>query len=157
MIFLACVALPWLCLLLWFERRPRRNRWLAAVRVIILWSLAVAGCFFAFTGHPQRPTLSTILASASFWLIPSAVWVYATVRSRWLGFRASMHAIANTSVLLIAFPCAVFSVFGGSWRILFAQSNWKISLWLHLIFLPAMVGLSAIQEFFLRGGGTPDP
>src|SRR6476469_774037 len=125
MILAASIALPALGVALWLERRAARNRYLAAVRVCVLWSLAVGGVLLAWGGW-KHFTLAIAFATAVLWCIPSAVWAYATLHSAWLRLRAAMHAIANTAILLVAFPAAVFSVFGGSWRVLFDQPNWRI-------------------------------
>jgi len=46
---------------------------------------------------------------------------------------------------------------GGSWSPLVTRSGWITGILLQLLLLAALPGLAAVQEFAVRGGGTPVP
>ena len=54
-------------------------------------------------------------------------------------------------------PTVILEERGGSWSPLVTRSNWITGILLQLLLLAALPGLAAVQEFAVRGGGTPVP
>src|SRR5262249_31655023 len=61
------------------------------------------------------------------------------------------------SLLVGLVPSIVLQQSSGDWRSLLANPDWLLGIGLQVLALPAIVGLSAVQEVFERGGGTPFP
>lgn len=114
------------------------------------------------------PLCAPVLALGERWLLGEAValavaLVPALLLARWtaqrrrLGARAAMQAVIFGALLLWVVPAAVFAQAGGGWEALWRRPAWATSLLLQLLAVPAVVALSAVQEFARRGGGTPLP
>jgi protein-S-isoprenylcysteine O-methyltransferase Ste14 len=54
-------------------------------------------------------------------------------------------------------PTVILRETGGSWAMITARPFWTTSLLLQVLAIPAAFGMSAVQEFATRGGGTPVP
>ena len=90
-------------------------------------------------------------------LVPGLVFARLTVADRAVGVRATLQAITFAALLLWMLPLVVFDLAGGSWSHLL--DNWRRlgGALLQLAALPALLGVSAVQEFATRGQGTPIP
>ena len=90
-------------------------------------------------------------------LVPSLYLARWTVNGRHVGRRAALQAVAFSGLMLFVVPQAVFDQAGGSWRPLLDHSGWWTNLCVQLLAMPAVLGLSAVQEFTSRGDGTAVP
>ena len=90
-------------------------------------------------------------------LIPSQLLARWTVRDARLAGRAALQVVTFSGLLLFVLPAVAIDVSGGAWLNPVDRPVWQISLWVQLLMVPAIVGLSAVQEFVTRGGGTPVP
>ena len=59
--------------------------------------------------------------------------------------------------MLWVIPQAIFLQVGGGWAVVGERPLWLNTLGVHLILVPAVLGISAVQEFCTRGRGTPVP
>lgn len=72
---------------------------------------------------------------------------------------------ARTTILVLAFagtfvgivPAAIVAAAGGSLTDALPSSRWLLSLAAQALFIPVVIGLTAVQEFVARGHGTPLP
>lgn len=90
-------------------------------------------------------------------LVPSQLLARWTSEGRRLAARASLQAIAFSALLAWLLPAIALENSGSTWRNPFTQSPWVLSIVIQLLAVPAIAGLSAVQEFVTRGGGTPIP
>ena len=90
-------------------------------------------------------------------LVPAQYLARWTIQRRHLHGRAVFQVVAFTGLLLFVIPGMVFERVGGSWSVLLNRTTFWNSVLLQLLAFPAIVGLSAVQEFVVRGGGTPIP
>jgi protein-S-isoprenylcysteine O-methyltransferase Ste14 len=90
-------------------------------------------------------------------LLPAQLLARWTAEDRQLENRATMQAVAFSATLLWVLPAVVFEVASGSWRPLLESWHRYGGLHLQLVAMPALIGLSAVQEFAQRGRGTPIP
>ncbi len=109
-------------------------------------------------------------ASVPSWLIGEAVGILlvlvpAMLLFRWtengthLRLRAAGQVILSGLIFLYLVPELVFALRPGTpgWQPLFTTSRFVRQLWLQILLLLAVPGISAVQEFANRGGGTPLP
>lgn len=134
---------------------------------------------------PRVPllVLMSILASADLVLMPraspvvslSGIWfvgeivavgialVPSQLLARWtetgaeVEFRAALQVVAFGAIVLWVLPAAIFEYVGGSWSGLRDASHSYGGILVQLVAVPALLGVSAVQEFATRGGGTPIP
>jgi protein-S-isoprenylcysteine O-methyltransferase Ste14 len=129
---------------------------------------AVLGIFLALdlammpACHPVVELSRTWLTGEAFALVlvllPAALFARWSIEGTQLGFRAVLWAITASSLLLFFVPEVFFAVSArGSWPALLNRPASARNLELQLIFLLAMPAFSAVQEFALRGRGTPIP
>jgi protein-S-isoprenylcysteine O-methyltransferase Ste14 len=97
-------------------------------------------------------TLGTLIC-----LVPAQLLARWTAEDRRLGARVVLQVIGFSGLLIGVVPIVALHQSGGDWRPFFARPVWQLSLIVQVLALPAIVGLSAVQEFALRGGGTPLP
>lgn len=91
-------------------------------------------------------------------LIPSQLLARWTLEDTHLTARAALQAVMAGGIFLFLFPEIVFAVRPGPGRnALLSQPGWLRSLELQAVALIAVLGVSAVQEFAQRGGGTPIP
>jgi protein-S-isoprenylcysteine O-methyltransferase Ste14 len=90
-------------------------------------------------------------------LIPGLCLARWTMRDERLPERAVLQVVAFSGITLFVLPAIVFQAADVDWTRPFARPAWQISLIVHCLAIPAVVGLSAVQEFVTRGGGTPVP
>lgn len=114
------------------------------------------------------PAASPVLRLGPAWLVGEGIGLLAglvpgqflarwTARDERLAGRAVLQALAFTGMLLFVLPAIVIEGSGGTWLNPMARPAWQISLIAHALGLPALIGLTAVQEFVVRGGGTPVP
>ena len=67
--------------------------------------------------------------------------------------------IAFSGITLFVLPAIIIDATGAGWTRLFERPTWQISVIMQCLAVPAIIGLSAVQEFVTRGAGTrsPDP
>ncbi|MDQ6710412.1 MAG: isoprenylcysteine carboxylmethyltransferase family protein [Candidatus Dormibacteraeota bacterium] len=146
-------AVFWGALPILAVRRPR----LLPVVAIFLWADLLL-----------MPAAYPVVRLGHNWLIGEAFGlliglVPATLLARWtaadshLGLRSLMQCIAFGTLSLVAMPAVVLTTLGTSVGFLTHGPGWAVGLALQLLALPAIVGLSAVQEFVTRGHGTPLP
>lgn len=91
-------------------------------------------------------------------LIPTQMFARWTLFDRNVRGRAILHAITATAIFLFLLPELIFALRPGSgWKALAGANAWARNLELQLVFVLGAVGVSAVQEFALRGDGTPIP
>jgi protein-S-isoprenylcysteine O-methyltransferase Ste14 len=90
-------------------------------------------------------------------LIPGQLLARWTLRETNLQGRALLQMVAFTGLLLLIIPAIAIEGSGAGWVHPFDRPAWQVSAMAHLLAVPAVIGLSAVQEFVVRGGGTPIP
>lgn len=90
-------------------------------------------------------------------LLPSQFLGRWTVEGRQLFARTFLQVICFSVLFLFILPLIIFSQLGGSWETLFSRPSWLNSLNIQILAIPALLGISSVQEFALRGYGTPLP
>ena len=97
------------------------------------------------------------LAGLALGLLPAQLLARWTARDEHLAWRATLQMFAFTGLMLFVLPAAIIESSGSRWIEPFARPTWQLSLLVQLLAVPALLGLTAVQEFALRGGGTPVP
>ena len=90
-------------------------------------------------------------------LVPGQMLARWTMRDQCLAQRAVLQVIAFSGLTLFVLPAIVIEATGAGWTRLFERPTWQISIIMQCLAIPAIIGLSAVQEFVTRGGGTPVP
>jgi protein-S-isoprenylcysteine O-methyltransferase Ste14 len=90
-------------------------------------------------------------------LVPGQLLARWTIHGEHLAGRATLQVIVFCGLLLFLLPACVIVASGSTWLSPFTRPNWQLSLILQILAIPAIAGLSAVQEFASRGGGTPVP
>jgi protein-S-isoprenylcysteine O-methyltransferase Ste14 len=90
-------------------------------------------------------------------LLPAQLLARWTAAGAFLNGRAFLQAIAFGGVALWVLPAIAIDASGTAWRHPWSLSPWLAGLVVQMLSIPAIVGLSAVQEFATRGGGTPVP
>lgn len=114
------------------------------------------------------PAAAPVLRLGSTWLLGESIGLLAgllpgqllarwTARGAHLPVRAAMQVLAFTGLLLFVLPAIVIEGSGGTWFNSTARPMWQITLLAQGLVLPGLLGLTAVQEFVQRGGGTPVP
>ena len=114
------------------------------------------------------PRLAPVVRLGEPWLIGEAVaigacLIPAQLLAKWtrddahVTRRAILQALAFGGLALGVLPAVILEQRGGSWSQLVTRSGWITGILLQLLFLAALLGLAAVQEFAVRGGGTPVP
>jgi protein-S-isoprenylcysteine O-methyltransferase Ste14 len=73
---------------------------------------------------------------------------------RW---RSALQAIAFSALAVGVMPASILHLTGADARPVLLYPFWLNSLYAQLLAIPAVAGLSAVQEFAARGHGTPIP
>jgi len=114
------------------------------------------------------PAAVPVVVLGPAWLVGEALglavaFAPAFVLARWtrrrehLVARACLQVVAFSGLILLVLPAAILAGSGsamprpGEWPI------WQWSLAAQALAVPGLIGLSAVQEFVTRGGGTPVP
>jgi protein-S-isoprenylcysteine O-methyltransferase Ste14 len=114
------------------------------------------------------PAAAPVLRLGPLWLIGEAValglaFVPGQLLARWtirderLTSRVVLLVGAFSGILIVMLPAIAIEGSGGSWSNPFDRPAWQISLLAQVLALPAVIGLSAVQEFATHGRGTPVP
>jgi len=114
------------------------------------------------------PALHPVLEVKPQWLAGEAValalcFIPAQLLARWtaeerrLYGRVLLQVILFAALILGTLPAIVLANTGGTWEALLRRPLWATSLLLQLLVVPAVIGLTAVQEFATRGHGTPLP
>lgn len=90
-------------------------------------------------------------------LVPAQLLARWTATDRHLAGRAFLQVLAFTGLVVFVLPAAVIEGSGSSWLSPIAHPSWQLSLIVQVMAFPALIGLTAVQEFVTRGGGTPVP
>jgi protein-S-isoprenylcysteine O-methyltransferase Ste14 len=90
-------------------------------------------------------------------LLPAQLFARWTAEDRRLEYRATMQAATFSATALWVVPAVVFELASGSWTPLLEGWRRYGGLHLQLAAIPALMGVSAVQEFAQRGRGTPIP
>jgi protein-S-isoprenylcysteine O-methyltransferase Ste14 len=90
-------------------------------------------------------------------LVPAQLLARWTTEDRRLGARVVLQVIVFTGLLAGVIPSIALQQAGADWRPLVDRPLWQLSLIAQVLVLPAIVGLSAVQEFAVKGRGTPLP
>jgi protein-S-isoprenylcysteine O-methyltransferase Ste14 len=90
-------------------------------------------------------------------LLPGQLLARWTSRDERLAERAVLQVVAFTGLLLFVLPAIVIDGSGSTWLNPAARPAWQVSLIAQALAFPALLGLTAVQEFVARGAGTPVP
>jgi protein-S-isoprenylcysteine O-methyltransferase Ste14 len=90
-------------------------------------------------------------------LVPGLMLARWTAGGRRLVARAVLQMICFTALTLGVLPGTILAHTGGSWSALTEVSTRVLLVQLQLVAVPALLGVSALQEFVERGHGTPLP
>jgi protein-S-isoprenylcysteine O-methyltransferase Ste14 len=90
-------------------------------------------------------------------LVPGQLLARWTIRGERLAHRTMLQIVAFTGLLLFILPVSVIEGSASSWRNPLDLPMWQLSLVVQMLAVPAVVGLTAVQEFVTRGRGTPVP
>lgn len=137
---------------------------LACPRVPIL----VAGLAAAIVDLLVMPFCAPVVRLGDTWLIgevvavavafvPGLLLVRWTAHDRRLVARAALQMICFAALVLGVLPGTILAHTRGSWLPLTDASTRVLLLELQLVAIPALLGVSALQEFVQRGQGTPLP
>src|SRR3954470_12679308 len=131
-------------------------------------NLAVVVIIFAGLDFLFMPHLAPVLRLGNHWLLGEALGlalclVPSLLLARWtaakknLNGRALLQFFAFSAMSMGLLPAMVLDASGGAWAPLWMRSPLSLSVWAQALALPSIFGLSAVQEFAKRGGGTPLP
>jgi len=131
-------------------------------------ALAVAVAALVAFDVVCMPLLDPALVLGPGWLIGEAVAVAialvpALLLFRWtrddthLAARVTLLCATFSTLMLVVLPTVILTHTGGTWRVIAERPDWLTSLAVQLLAIPAALGVSAVQEFAVRGGGTPVP
>jgi len=137
---------------------------IALPKLPLLWLLALA----VSVDLLYMPRAERLLVLGNNWLLGEALGVAiclapAQLLARWtaadrhLGTRVVLQVITFSALLIGVIPIVAQQQSGADLRPLFEKPTWQLSLIAQLLALPAILGLSAVQEFAVRGQGTPLP
>lgn len=90
-------------------------------------------------------------------LLPAQLLARWTARDEHLRWRVCLQIMAFTGLMLFVLPAIIIEGTGGHWTNPLTRPLWQLSLLVQLLAIPALLGLTAVQEFTMRGGGTPVP
>ena len=114
------------------------------------------------------PAAAPVLQLGPSWILGEAVGLLAglvpglllarwTMRDERLVERAALQVLAFSGLALFVLPAIVNAGTGVPATRIFEHPVWLLSLIAQVLGIPAVIGLSAVQEFVTRGGGTPVP
>lgn len=89
--------------------------------------------------------------------VPAQCLARWTLRDERLTGRAVLQAIAFTGFVLFVVPAIVIEGAGNGWMNPLERPAWQTALLVQFLAVPALLGLTALQEFVQRGAGTPVP
>jgi protein-S-isoprenylcysteine O-methyltransferase Ste14 len=114
------------------------------------------------------PMTAPVITLAPSWLMGEAVllavaFIPGQLLARWtardehLVARATLQVFAFSGLVMFLLPIVAIEGSGSSWTNPLTRPTWQLSLIVQLLAIPAILGLSAVQEFVTRGLGTPIP
>lgn len=104
-----------------------------------------------------RSWLTGEIAGILICLLPGQMLARWTRDQRYLKGRAILQVVIFSVLAMAVLPALIMEQTHKGWLPLAAAPTWQLSLWFQLLMIPAVLGLSAVQEFVQRGGGTPIP
>lgn len=104
----------------------------------------------------ERWLLGEGLALAAV-LVPAQLLARWTADERQLPARAALQALTFAGLVGFGAPAIAFDMTGRAWPLPDRAPLWMWSVAIQATALPALLGLTAVQEFVTRGGGTPVP
>jgi protein-S-isoprenylcysteine O-methyltransferase Ste14 len=90
-------------------------------------------------------------------LVPAQLLARWTLGDTHLRERALLQMLAFSGLMLFVIPAIAIEQSAGSWTNPLTTPAWQLSLVVQVLTIPAVLGLTAVQEFVTRGGGTPVP
>jgi protein-S-isoprenylcysteine O-methyltransferase Ste14 len=90
-------------------------------------------------------------------VLPGQLLARWTSRDERLTERAVLQVLAFTGLLLFVLPAIAIDGSGSPWLNPASRPAWEVSLLVQALAFPALLGLTAVQEFVARGAGTPVP
>lgn len=90
-------------------------------------------------------------------LAPAQLLARWTAEDHRLRERVALQVVAFCGLSLYVLPQVILEQWGKDWRPLFERPAWLTCIYLQIAFIPAVLGLAAVQEFCERGQGTPVP
>jgi protein-S-isoprenylcysteine O-methyltransferase Ste14 len=134
-------------------------------RIASVWVIAL----FVVMDLMLMPMFQPVVDLGGRWLIGEGVAVCvvlipAQLLARWtftdthLEWRAAMQVVTSSGLFLLLIPEVALALRPGrGWEPLWSTPRWPLNLELQGIGLLGVMGVSAVQEFARRGGGTPIP
>lgn len=131
-------------------------------------SLIAVGAIAALVDVVVMPLCTPLVRLGPAWLVgelvaivialgPGLLLARWTAEDRRLAARASFQMMCFAALALGILPGVIFTHTDGSWAALTAGSVQAFMLRLQIVAVPALLGVSAVQEFVERGQGTPLP
>ena len=110
----------------------------------------------------MMPLMSPVLQLGPAWLageavalvsglIPAQLLARWTMRGEHLAGRAVLQVITFSGLMLFLLPASVIEGSSSTWVNPFTRPTWQLSLIVQVLAIPAIAGLSAVQEFVARG------
>jgi protein-S-isoprenylcysteine O-methyltransferase Ste14 len=90
-------------------------------------------------------------------LVPAQLLARWTIRDERLPGRAVLQMMGFTGVIGFWIPAMAIQASGGRWVNPLTRPAWQASLIVQALAIAALAGLTAVQEFVTRGGGTAVP
>jgi protein-S-isoprenylcysteine O-methyltransferase Ste14 len=90
-------------------------------------------------------------------LLPSQLLARWTARDERLPARAVLQIVMFTGLVVFLLPLVIVETSGSAWVNPVDRPAWAFSLIVQVLAVPALIGLTAVQEFLERGEGTPVP
>jgi len=114
------------------------------------------------------PLAAPVLQLGSWWLTGELVGIFVgllpgqllarwTRRDEHLRERALLQMLAFSVFLGFVLPAIAIEASGGVWFNPLSLPAWQLSLIAQVLAVPVLLGVTAVQEFETRGGGTPVP
>ena len=112
-------------------------------------------------GQPVIQLGSSWLFGEAFGLalcaVPALLPARWTTKDSRLGSRIALIGLGIVGLVFGAMTATILDGTGGSWNLLLERPLWLTGIFLQLLAIPAVTGLTAVQEFAVRGLGTPIP
>ena len=132
------------------------------------WPLTAIALIVTATDVLLMPLGAPVITLGSRWLVGEAIGVIAgvipgqllarwTARGEHVAGRATLQALTFAALVMFVLPATILQASGTTWLNPITLPAWKVSLALQMLAVPAILGLTAVQEFATRGGGTPVP
>jgi protein-S-isoprenylcysteine O-methyltransferase Ste14 len=134
-------------------------------RLGLLWVAAI----MATADLIYMPLCSGVVQLGPHWLVGEAVallvvlapslciarWTYENTHPR---ARSTIQVVTAAMLFLLLIPDIIFTFYkADGWAPLLHGAGWQLQIWIQLLLLVAVPGISAVMEFAERGRGTPIP